>query len=518
MKKREIIFNILVIIVICLICVGYTTKTLQNDTFYTITIGKDILKYGVDMIDHYSIHSIAYTYPHWLYDVGVYLVYSVGCFNLLYIASILAYITIGLLLYFLTNNLYKNRVISAFFAIFAVIALPQFIAVRAQTVTYILFILEVFFIEKFLSTSNKKYLISLPIISILIVNMHCAVWIFFFILFLPCIAEYLLELYKNKKIKIGKILKPQGKYLPCKASINILSEKLEIEKNSNVKYLILVMILCIFTGFLTLNGTTPFSYIVKTLHGDTTNWIGEHQAPVLRYNTNLIFYLCLFITILGFLKQKIKLRDFFLLIGLFILAISSYRHISLLVICSTYPFVRIISTYIGDSNITEMFIKVFTNKFISVILLILFVILSVSNYYTEKIDKQTYVDNMTYPVKLADYMIDNLDVKNIRIFNEYNYGSYLLFRGIPVFVDSRADLYTTPFSGLDRDITSDVHNISLNYDEIFDYYKITHVIVYRYNENFGKSTFYEILDLDPNYNIVYQDVYFALFERNMGLE
>lgn len=35
----------------------------------------------------------------------------------------------------------------------------------------------------------------------------------------------------------------------------------------------------------------------------------------------------------------------------------------------------------------------------------------------------------------------------MKIYNEYNYGSYLLFRGIPVFVDSRADLYTPQFNG-----------------------------------------------------------------------
>ncbi len=33
-------------------------KMIQNDTFYYIKIGEDILKYGVDMIDHYSIHNL----------------------------------------------------------------------------------------------------------------------------------------------------------------------------------------------------------------------------------------------------------------------------------------------------------------------------------------------------------------------------------------------------------------------------------------------------------------------------
>ena len=34
----------------------------------------------------------------------------------------------------------------------------------------------------------------------------------------------------------------------------------------------------------------------------------------------------------------------------------------------------------------------------------------------------------------------------MKIYNEYNYGSYLLFRGIPVFIDSRCDLYTKEYT------------------------------------------------------------------------
>ena len=49
--------------------------------------------------------------------------------------------------------------------------------------------------------------------------------------------------------------------------------------------------------------------------------------------------------------------------------------------------------------------------------------------------------------------LENIDLENARFYNEYNYGSYMLFRGIPVFIDSRADLYAPEFSGnKDEDI------------------------------------------------------------------
>ena len=114
-------FDLLFIFIVIILCFGFTWRSFQNDTFYSITIGRDILKYGVDMIDHYSIHSLPYTYPHWLYDIIIYLLYSFGGFKLLYIFTIFLYILIGILLYFLTLNLYKNRFVSFVCSVLAII-------------------------------------------------------------------------------------------------------------------------------------------------------------------------------------------------------------------------------------------------------------------------------------------------------------------------------------------------------------------------------------------------------------
>ena len=70
------------------------------------------------------------------------------------------------------------------------------------------------------------------------------------------------------------------------------------------------------------------------------------------------------------------------------------------------------------------------------------------SYYEAK-DKfdDNYIDETAYPVQACDYIINNIDLGKARFYNEYNYGSYMLFRGIPVFIDSRADLYSPEFNG-----------------------------------------------------------------------
>ena len=74
-----------------------------------------------------------------------------------------------------------------------------YIAARAQLVTFILFILTIFFIEKFLESKKKRYAIGLIIIPILIANLHLAVFPFYFVLYLPYMAEYFIACLKKKE-------------------------------------------------------------------------------------------------------------------------------------------------------------------------------------------------------------------------------------------------------------------------------------------------------------------------------
>ena len=77
-EKRDfkgLLFNIVAIVCILLFCAALAPKTLQNDTYYTIKIGEYIFNNGIGDLteDLYSWHELPYTYPHWLYDLMVFL-------------------------------------------------------------------------------------------------------------------------------------------------------------------------------------------------------------------------------------------------------------------------------------------------------------------------------------------------------------------------------------------------------------------------------------------------------------
>ena len=548
-KKTKMKFNVLAVIAILLFCFAITPKTLQNDTYYTIKIGEHIMENGIDMKDPFSWHeNLPYTYPHWAYDVATYQIFNfgenigIGGFNAIYIATVILAMILGVLLYFVASKLCKNQLI-AFLITFACIYLLQnFIAARAQLVTYILFVLQILFIEQFLETKKKRYAVGLIIIPIIIANVHLAVWPFYFVLFLPYVAEYLIaliadaNLYYRIKIKLNKnkvkrltlkkasqeridkltkrideLQEMQEKSIARKQERRNNPYRIILKKNSAAKWLIVIMIICAFTGLLTPLGDTPYTYLIKTMQGNTMSNISEHLPLTIINNRNILAVFILFLAILIFTDTKITLRDLFMLGGLTLLCFMSRRQISLFVIVCGFIFEKLLVNFINkyDKDGCDKLTKAMTS-WLGKIVTILVVILISLYLYINKIYSKV-VDDSTYPVAACNYIIENLDTKTMRIYNEYNYGSYLLYRGIPVFIDSRAELYTPQFNGVaGRDIFSDyinISNISTYYEDKFESYGITHVIVKR---NAKLNMF---LSRDKKYKQLYVDKYYVIYER-----
>lgn len=535
MKKR---FNILAIFCIILFGIAISPKVLQNDTFYTIKIGEYIMENGIGDLtnDPFSWHDLTYTFPHWLYDTIIYNIYNVFGFDGLYFSTIFFTSVLGLSIYFVARKKSDNHVISLIFTLAGMYVLKPYIAVRAQLVTFILFVWTIYFIEKFIETGKFKYGIILLIIPTLIANLHLAVWPFYFVLFLPYIAEYIVSLnifnfdlvlklkilinkWFNKKNKDEKIIELKQKIEENKLKrekINKEPYKVIIKKEKNMKFLIVIFLLAVLTGLFTPTHGTPYTYLPKTLQGNTTKVINEHLPLTIVDADEFAVSLIIFLGLLIFTDTKIRLRDFLFFGGLMYLALKTRRQISMFVIICFPILVKLISELFKkhDNKFEEKSLRLFTNFFGFVISSGLVVIISLYIYKPQV--HSNYVEEASYPVQASKWIKENLNLNDIRLFNEYNYGSYLLYEGIPVMVDSRADLYAPEFNTKTgnaedgTDIFMDVQNVvtlSKGYEKVFEEYKITHVILYR-NSKLAVS-----LKKDSKYNKIYQDDYFVIFER-----
>ena len=505
-KNKKICFKIMAIVLIAIFCISLTPKTLQNDTFYTIKIGEHITQNGgIDMMDPFSWHEgLEYTYPHWLYDVMIYLIYSAGGMLGIYISTCVFSVLLGIAIFETNSKLLKNKFLSFIITLGAMYLLKDYITARAQLVTFILFTIQLYFMEKLVDTSKKRYGIGLILIAILIANLHVAVWPFMFILYLPYIAEYIIAIIEEK------IAQKHGKEV-------IEGYKVSIKKRDGTKYLIIVMIICVLTGLCTPLGTTPYTYLIKTMQGNTTQNINEHLPMTLISCVGILSVLIIFVSILTFTDVKIRLTDLFMLGGLIFLMLYSKRQSTMFVIICSVILNRLIYSELkkNEENIDEKLINISTTLFGCTVITGLVLILSL--YFIQPKIKASYIDKKIYPVEMSDYILqyfeeNNIDIKNVRLYNEYNYGSYLLYRGIPVFIDSRCDLYAPEYNG-GRDIFMDFmksSNLDVWFEDIFDKYKINYVILYK-NSKMNMIIQYSHLD---GYELLKQDDNFVFYKLN----
>lgn len=532
-------FHTIAIILILVFCFAITPVTLQNDTYYTIKIGEYVMENGITGLDPFSWHEgLTYTFPHWAYDVLIYKIYDIGGFNLIYFSTVFFSCLLGICIYTVNVKLNKNKLISFLITLGAMYLLTDYIAARAQLVTFILFILEIYSIEKFLQTKKKRYAICLVVGSIAIANLHVAVWPFYFVLFLPYIGEYIIYylgnipkywLSKKKKLLQKKIENVQisiDKKENLQESLKQIEEKIRqyevkrgknqeksykiiVQKNPTVLWLIGILLICILAGFLTPLGTTPYTYLIKTMQGNTTQNINEHLPLTLFNNLQFMAVIVIFLTILMFTDTKIQLKDLFFLGGLLFLAFMSRRQTSMFILIGSIILVRLIEAFLNkyDRGLCPKLEKKMTTLWGKIITSAVVVFISLQ-IIKPKLD-DTIVSDTSYPVEASEYILENLNLEDMKLYNEYNYGSYLLFKGIPVFIDSRADLYAPEFNeGVD--IFSDflnISNIGTYYEDKFEEYEITHVIIYK---NAKLNMF---LSRDENYLQLYSDNSFCIYER-----
>lgn len=534
-KKLLVIFSI----AIAIFSIGIVYKTFQNDTFFNIAIGEHILENGIDMKEHFCwvADDLYYTHSHWIFDIVVYLIYNSFGFTGIYVTTILFTIFTSIALFLFLSKRNKSPIISFFVTLLSIYIVRSCFTARSQIISFVCFIVEIFCLEQFIETNKKRYAITLIIISIIVANFHAATWPLLLVLFMPYIAASLCNVctaktiygicIKRLKKKISKLPKDSEKIAIYEKDIKdyerITNEskseyadyKVVRRKHYNSKNLVILMIIIALTGLLTPTHGTPYTYIMKSMFGESNfennlsiDYINEMQPIVPMANLSFIVFTIVLIAFLLFLPTKLKTEHGFLIAGLYVMALSSARYVYLLVFLGSFVINDLMTqaTNLLIKDDIEALEKFFSHKVPAILTIIFVAILSTSMFLDNL--KTDYVDEEAYPVAAVKYIKENLDVENIRIFNHYNNGSYLMLNDIPVFIDSRLDVYCSEFN--DTDIFYDFIQVSTgnkNYNEIFEKYDFTHILL----KPDDKAQQY--ICKDSNYNIIFEDENYILYEK-----
>lgn len=134
------------------------------------------------------------------------------------------------------------------------------------------------------------------------------------------------------------------------------------------------------------------------------------------------------------------------------------------------------------------------------------------NYVTRLNNK--YIDTSRYPVEAANWFIsyieeNNISKEDLHLYNDYDFGSYLLYKGIPVFIDSRAEQPYSPEFNKGVTVFDDYMDVrygKVTYKALFEKYDINYAIVY---ENTIENTY---LQEDKNAIELYNDDIFVIYK------
>ena len=486
-KKLYIVFSMLLIVIILMT----VTKEMQNDTFFTIATGEHILQEGYDNVDHLTWHeNLGFYKLRWAFDVAIAFIYNTFGFAGIYaFVVIIASLTVLSLFNILLKQ--KNNIVLSFIATVISMLLMtsnwSFTA-RGQIISYLLLLLEIYFIEKMISTKQKRYYIIFLVISALIVNFHASVWYMTIILVLPYLAEAIMhKIMKNKNLEKSKI----------------------ILEPISIKMLIIAILCLVLGSFISPIGTYTYTYMFKVIGGISSTFISELQQTDIISSFGMILGLIVIDILMLATKSKMKLSDILLFFGLYFMAILARRNQAFLYLIGTIPVVRLITNFFetyDTENILEKVNNFFSKNWVLGCTTIVIVIGLSSNMVTRIREK--YVNEKKYPVEAVNFIKENLDYKNFRIYNSFNYGSYLELSGIPAFVDSRSEIFTEEFNNVT--ILKDWLETSrgnVNYNDTFAKYKIDYAIVE------DKEIINTYISADENYEKVFDDETFSIYMK-----
>lgn len=453
-KKINVLFLIMLGFIV--FCLFSNILNFDNDLWFILATGRNILNNGISHFDTLSMHSdYVIVTQQWLTSIIYYFTaLKFGASGLVILVSLFSLAGIAML-YKYSKYLTKNTTISSLLLIIYIyFFLKGFTTSRPQIISYLILISEMFLTDKFINTKNKKYLYLLPILSLLEINIHASIWFLQFCF----LGVFLLEFIKNKSIR---------------------------------RALLITLLLMFVFGLINPYGINAITYVFRSYGINIINEnILEMATVTVHHFLGKVLLLTLFIILfISSFYKKIKLRYLLLLGGTCYLALSHYK---------SFPyygmaFVITMSSLLSNINLKEVYLNIvnkikiktlknvliklstYSFKYIKLGLLIVTLLLFVESY-------QVLIKNASFDNPL-DTVINKLAIdarrKDVSVYTNFMDGSYLEWRGFKPYLDPRAEVFikanNKKFELLDEAFslnkTSNIKRFVKKYN--FDYYIVS---------------------------------------------
>jgi hypothetical protein len=460
-------------------------QTLDNDIWFILNNGRYVLQHGIPYIEPFTLHQgMAYVMQQWLSSVIFWTIYSklgaagLNAFTIIVFAGII-WTVFKICIRISKDNLFVSFAVTMFSSVFTGI----FIVQRPFIFFILLIAIEVYLLEVYIEEKRLKYLLPLPILSVLMVNLEAAMWPVLFIVLIP----YIIDSFSFRLLWI----KGQG--------------------YSKKAFYILIAIM-IFAGIINPYGIDGMTYLFKSYgYKEISCYVNEMKPlDINSFYGKMIFLAFFFIMLIYFIHKNgdTRIRYILLTIGTAIMTLSSIRSFSIFCICGIVP----LAYYLRDVKLSEgKMWKEGSGAAIKIRRIMIFIIcvlmVCIIYYQYQTAEKQA---QKSYLVGAVDYILKNADINNITLYTGYDDGGYAEFRGLKPYIDTRADVFLKRNNKKD-DIMKEFIQLQsgkIYYRKFLDKYNFTHMIVPKYD------FLYIYLPYDKDYRVAYSNKEYRIYEKN----
>lgn len=450
---------------------------LDNDFWFLVNTGKYIVYHGFPTIEPFTIHqNFSFIVQQWLTDVIYYYIHLyLGGWGIV-IFTMMQFLLILFICYKLCVLVSENRIHLSIIltSVVGFLLSLLFVRSRPQMFDFIILLSLLYFLELYIRKKEQKYLYFLPLLSLLMINLHASSFFMIFMFMLP----YLISSFKFRILCFESDGCPK-------------------------RVLFIILVVMLFVGVINPYGIKAITYLFTSYGNSYINQlVGEMQCPKINTIFGITVYGTIFLVFLCYIvskKQIIKIRYFLLLLGTTVLSLSSLKGFSFFIIASIFS----LGDYLKDK------FRVYDDQFhysrdfkikYGLIVIVLFLFLGIYGYYLKSDFYQTSISNS------ISYLqeIERADPSRVKLYTDYDSGAFAEYKGFKVYIDPRAEIFLKK-NNHQKDIMKEYYQLGHGMVDIecfLNNYDFDYLIV---NKKDYLYKYYLNTDKNENYKKIYTD-------------
>lgn len=411
------------------------------DVWYMLATGREIVEHGIPYQNPFSVQEgLGIIVQQWALCVLVYGIYSATGFVGLALWSTLMAAMLALSLYRLGRLLKGDRFGGEWLLLLLLVAFPAFIpyiTMCSSVYSMIAYCWVVFFCEKYRRTGRVGWLVALPLLAVAHGGFHLSLAVFDLVIIGCYLVPDLLRPLHRRGLLSGVALERAAyRRLPLLGALAATALALTVNPYG------LRGALYLFLSY----GAADYGGAVPEMRAFAPLEFGV-------FGISMLAMVALALLVVGRKGPRaVNLPLVLLFVGTAFLAFDHVRNMWLATPFSYALVAGAMSGWAMDPSWLRRPIPRRAAAAVAALLCAAATAFSATSIAEKAPAMADMEKSGSYsPEALVDYIERDAGTKDVRLFNPVRLGGYLEWRGLPVFVDSRLEIWNAPINGTERD-------------------------------------------------------------------